>query len=231
MYGLDKGHGLATFTRDPRAATQDYLATRSPLGMVIDVGEAVLTFAPANFGGSRAAAGVRQAVARQAARPHRLAGPVPNSRVPAIHADSGPASSLDNLYRHHFDDVSEVNRSRFGDPRFSENCTRCVVATDATLDGFPVSAMPTRGGMPISDVSDALGGTWRRVGSYEEIVTTVRNGGVDARAVVYGRRPDGTAHVFNVVNHADLGVVFLDGQTGTFARLEDFATMLILPYR
>lgn len=51
---LDKGHGLADFSRDPGRATRSYFATTSPLGMALDLAEFGLTFAPGNFGGSLA---------------------------------------------------------------------------------------------------------------------------------------------------------------------------------
>ena len=61
-YGLDKAHGLATFTRNPAQATTDYLATTTPMDFLMDTGEFALTFAPGNFAGAAIARGGRTAV-------------------------------------------------------------------------------------------------------------------------------------------------------------------------
>ena len=59
--------------------------------------------------------------------------------------------------------------------------------------------------------------------SYDDIVRFIGSSGEDARGVVYISRPDGSAHVFNVLNTKH-GVVFLDGQTGDLGRLENGVT-------
>ncbi len=51
---FDKRHGLSTFLRNPGAATRDYFATTTPLGMVLDLAETLFTFAPGNFAGASA---------------------------------------------------------------------------------------------------------------------------------------------------------------------------------
>ncbi|MCC2319564.1 hypothetical protein [Cellulomonas xiejunii] len=61
-WGLDKSHGIATWLRDPRQATRDYLLTATPFQMVMDGVAIATTFAPGSFIRSRGAAAVRGAV-------------------------------------------------------------------------------------------------------------------------------------------------------------------------
>ncbi|MGH9151099.1 MAG: restriction endonuclease fold toxin-2 domain-containing protein [Acidimicrobiales bacterium] len=68
-YAAGEGHGVATFARDPAAATRAYLATATPQGLLLDAGEALLTFAPSNFAGAAVGRGVRNAVADYADDP------------------------------------------------------------------------------------------------------------------------------------------------------------------
>jgi hypothetical protein len=58
-YLLDHAHGAATFIRSPRAAVTNYLTTATPGGILLDMGEAALTFVPAGVGSAAGtAAGV-----------------------------------------------------------------------------------------------------------------------------------------------------------------------------
>lgn len=61
-YAFSHGQGAATFVRDPRAATRSYLSHTTPAGVVLDVGEGVLTFLPGNFAGAAAGGLVRHRV-------------------------------------------------------------------------------------------------------------------------------------------------------------------------
>ncbi|MEU2200580.1 restriction endonuclease fold toxin-2 domain-containing protein [Isoptericola sp. NPDC019482] len=58
-WGLDKGHGIATFVRDPNQATRDYIATATPGQVIADTAGVALTFAPGNFIGARVGQGGR----------------------------------------------------------------------------------------------------------------------------------------------------------------------------
>ncbi len=60
-YLLEHGRGGADFLRDPGRATRSYLATTTPMGMLVDGAEAVLTFAPGNFAGAQAGRAARVA--------------------------------------------------------------------------------------------------------------------------------------------------------------------------
>ncbi len=59
---LDKGHGAADLSRDPRAATRSYLSTATPASLLLDGAEAALTFAPGNFAGAAGGRWVRAGV-------------------------------------------------------------------------------------------------------------------------------------------------------------------------
>jgi hypothetical protein len=64
-YLLDHSHGLASFSRDPATATRRYLATTSPPGAIVDLGEFALTFAPGNLAGATGGRLSRLAVLRR----------------------------------------------------------------------------------------------------------------------------------------------------------------------
>jgi RsiW-degrading membrane proteinase PrsW (M82 family) len=63
-YLLDYSHGLAAFSRDPATATRRYLATTTPQGAIVDLGEFAVTFAPGNLAGAAGGRFTRQAVLR-----------------------------------------------------------------------------------------------------------------------------------------------------------------------
>ncbi len=58
---------LASFSRDPAAATRHYLTATTPQGAVVDLGEFVLTFAPGNLAGAAGGRCGRQVVLRNVA--------------------------------------------------------------------------------------------------------------------------------------------------------------------
>ena len=91
-----------------------------------------------------------------------------------------------------------------------------------------MSCVPSSGsGLPhpkpgalLTEVEHSLGGVFKQVSSYDQIVKEMRDAGEGARGVVDIIRPTGTAHVFNVI-HDGNGVVFLDSQVAQFAQLEE----------
>jgi hypothetical protein len=167
------------------------------------------------------------------ARIEDLASPVPGGSELALHAGSADPAVLKAVFRHEYGALLDVNSSRLAQavPGHSMNCTRCVIATDVTLDGAPSSAMPvtTRGDSikVVTDFFDAKLSDFRPVTSYDEIVQQLATLGEGSRAIVYGGRPSGVGHVFNVI-HDKNGVVFLDGQSGQFASLEAFSDLRLL---
>lgn len=56
---LEKGHGIATFVRDPNQATRDYIATATPGQVIADTAGVALTFAPGNLAGAGLGKGIR----------------------------------------------------------------------------------------------------------------------------------------------------------------------------
>jgi hypothetical protein len=125
---------------------------------------------------------------------------------------------------------------------FNNNCQSCVVATERSLAGDAVSAVPRRpligaNGQEIRDprfewphgVDAALGGRTRLrpASGYDDIATELESAGHGARGIVHGMRVDAKGqpkpgHVFNAVNRN--GVVhFIDGQTGKYAYMENYA--------
>ncbi len=120
---------------------------------------------------------------------------------------------------------------------FRQNCQSCVVAVDNQLGGSATSAVRRLVGSKHDifarpqwreQIADAVGtgNTFQRAGSYDDVVTQLHNAGDGARGIVHGMRVDArgrsvAGHVFNVVNRNGR-IYFLDGQTGKFARLEDF---------
>jgi hypothetical protein len=177
-----------------------------------------------------------------AARPNRLAALLNDGTKTerAIFDGSADAKSLRNLWDHNYAALDDVNKARFvqdlrtgpgGINTFRHNCTRCVVTADKALDGEVVQALPHPApGAPLADVEKALGGTFKQVPSYNNIVKQLREAGPGARGVVFIRRADGSGHVFNVI-HDSRGVVFLDTQSGFFANLENVPVKMLNLYR
>jgi hypothetical protein len=162
-----------------------------------------------------------------------FASAVPNGVLKAIHSGSADPATLAALFKEHYGDLLEVNQANYltGANQYLKNCTRCVIAVEHTLDGVGHAAQGSIAA-PISYVAKHLGETgtmkdWSMQRGYESIVSTLTDLGEGARGVVYGGRADGTAHVFNVV-HDSNGIVFLDGQSGSFAELEPFEIIGLL---
>lgn len=61
-YGLGHARGLSDLYRDPQAATREYLRHATPQGVLVDLAEFGLTFAPGNFAGAVAGRSARTAL-------------------------------------------------------------------------------------------------------------------------------------------------------------------------
>ncbi|MBE1579701.1 toxin glutamine deamidase domain-containing protein [Amycolatopsis roodepoortensis] len=150
---------------------------------------------------------------------------------PAIHHASVEAGIARQLLRRQYPGVQRVNARNYwtGSRYHKQNCTRCVVAVERALTyrGLPVIAGKTSGPVPMKKVAERLGGQWKPTTGYDDVIRQMRSAGEGARGVVYISRPNGTAHVFNVVNDRN-GIVFLDGQTGRLATLEPNVTNVSL---
>lgn len=161
---------------------------------------------------------------------------VPGDPYTPISAENGSQALFDRL----FPGMGNVNAPRLHlGWRWQRNCQSCVVATDSTLDGHPASAVPVplEGGFrwPDSVTKLAGGKPFVKVTGYNEITGQLLRAGDGARGVVWGRRivltgegpKEIQGHVFNVVNRGGR-VYYVDGQTGTFARLEHFSELQFL---
>jgi len=153
----------------------------------------------------------------------------------------GNASAAD--FAHEFPELSHgVNPMFRNDPAFGINCQSCVTATDRSIAGDAVSAVPRRieydaNGNMIRDprfewphgVNSALGGNnpLRAASGYDDIASELEQAGDGARGIVHGMRVDANGnpvagHVFNAVNRNGT-VHFIDGQTGGYAYLENYS--------
>jgi uncharacterized RDD family membrane protein YckC len=111
--------------------------------------------------------------------------------------------------------------------RGNANCVNCVIATDATLAGRPASALG--GGPFMPSVLEAhYGAKFGRPTTIDNIGALMADAGSGSRGIVYGARgPGEVAHTFNVVNQRGT-VRFLDGQTGTAARVDGYEYFMLL---
>ncbi|MET0854950.1 MAG: glycohydrolase toxin TNT-related protein [Microterricola sp.] len=159
-----------------------------------------------------------------------LATPVPDGSLPALHADSNTRAVMTSIFKHEYGELNGVNAPNYyrGVTGFDANCTRCVVAVDATLGGNFERATATTGPVSVADLAHEVNGSWAQKGSYDTLVSELSAAGEGARGIVFvDRGPGIVGHVFNAV-HDKNGVVFLDGQTSSFARLEPFSQLFFL---
>ena len=95
-----------------------------------------------------------------------------------------------------------------------QNCTACVIATDATLGGSPASAVP---GGPFNVIQSITAYKPGAVGIPANGPAGIRimmgNSGPGSRGIIWGTRGTDPGHVFNVVNQGGT-IRFLDGQIG-----------------
>jgi len=166
------------------------------------------------------------------ARISDLASKVPGGVLKAIHAGSADKAILRTVFNHDYGELFKVNANNLNtEIGYANNCTRCVIAADHTLAG------ETRVAGPVFDSSDSIATVAEHFGlkftdfvphsSYNDIVGTMQSLGEGSRGIVYGSRGLDPGHVFNVVNDKN-GIVFLDGQNGWFAELEDFKRLSLL---
>jgi RHS repeat-associated protein len=105
-------------------------------------------------------------------------------------------------------------KNPFGHPNSGGNCIPCAIATDATLAGYPASALPMgTTGTPTVHLDMAYG-TRMAVGGIAHIAQLLGEAGPGARAIIgVFRNGYGYGHVLNAVNVVGK-VVFVDGQAG-----------------
>lgn len=93
----------------------------------------------------------------------------------------------------------------------TNNCAGCAIAGNATLNGFPASAI-NHGVTSTLTVAQELKGTWQIGMNMESISAKMKGMGDGATGIVFGERPFGeVGHFFNVVNKGGT-IQFLDFQ-------------------
>ena len=104
----------------------------------------------------------------------------------------------------------------------THNCVNCAVATDATLKGYPASALPINhtNGVSVRVLENIYGQRFGNpVSDISIIEQQMQAAGKGATGIVFGYIPSHRlGHVFNVINQNGK-VRFLDGQTGKAANL------------
>lgn len=184
------------------------------------------------IGGARAGVRLAEAAAVKPSAWSHLAQPAKGvTERGSIHADSVSPKQAQKFIDDQYPWLKDMNNT--GAPGYQYNCTNNVPTLDKRLDGVEVSAAPKTGpgDIPYKELGvtpDAK----KVVQSYDDIIKDLEQRGPDSRSVVAISRHGGIGHVFNAVNTPH-GVVFLDGQTGTLARLETFNVSEIahVPYR
>lgn len=156
-----------------------------------------------------------------------------STNVTALHFDSIPADVQRSIIRHEYPGMLGVNATRFdaSTAGFDVNCTRCVVALDRLFDGAETSAMPVHtNGAAVTDITKALGlqNGFQIVPDYASIVQQMDSLPEGSRGIVLVERHTGIGHVFNVIHDPQHGIVFLDAQSGTFAKLENAARLRLV---
>lgn len=83
--------------------------------------------------------------------------------------------------------------------------------------------------MPISVVSDTLGGTWKSVSGINAIEGELSQVGDSARGVVYGgpAASNDVGHVWNIINRGG-SIQYVDGQTGTLSNFSRYSYCQLL---
>ena len=241
--GTDIGEALGTNIDDAAQNVLDGLATSQAAE---DANTQLFRDIKPNAGDVHAAGGAGGDTAGSgvSGEPNRIAQLLDGTEPGKGSADKLVPVSAENgsprLFKRLFPELTDVNAPRFGQgPEWQRNCQSCVNAVDHTLDGNPVSAVPRPPqGFPWPDsVTKTIGGgkPFVRVGSYDDITDQMTKAGDGARGVVWGQRfrqlgsrsIEVEGHVFNVVNRGGR-VFYVDGQTGTFARLENFGILNLL---
>jgi hypothetical protein len=121
---------------------------------------------------------------------------------------------------------------------FTQNCVHCAIATERRFAGNASAvASQTSGPLPISQITDLFGGSFKPVSGMMEISAILSRSGNGARGIVYGAdHTRGFGHVWNV--RFDKGTTrFLDSQPGNMAGLgvanfddfTDFQFLLTFP--
>ncbi|MFB0626508.1 putative T7SS-secreted protein [Streptomyces sp. AB3(2024)] len=184
------------------------------------------------MGGARTGVRVAETAAAKPSAWSHLAQPAKGvTERNAIHADSVSVKQAQEFLDAEYPWIKDMNNTH--QPGYQYNCTHNVVTLDKRLDGVEVSAAPR---MDPADIPyKELGvepSAKKVVSSYDDIIKDLEERGPGSRSVVAISRNGSAGHVFNAVNTPH-GVVFLDGQSGTLAKLEtvNIKEIAHVPYR
>ncbi len=99
------------------------------------------------------------------------------------------------------------------------NCAKCCVATDSTINGFPIAAPAAPRVQGVTGLERLFGRTFGPRGSIESVSQQLLNGGPGTRAIIAAESgPGWEGHLFNGVNEGGT-IKFWDGQTGGAAQI------------
>ncbi|MET8753287.1 putative T7SS-secreted protein [Streptomyces sp. NPDC004667] len=171
------------------------------------------------MGGARTGVRVAETAAAKPSAWSHLAQPAKGvTERNAIHADSVAIEDAQRFIDEEYPWLNDMNNTH--QPGYEYNCTHNVVTLDRRLDGIEVSAAPKTqaGDIPYKELGVEPSAK-KVVDSYDDIIKDLEMRGEGSRSVVAISRHGVPGHVFNAVNTPH-GVVFLDGQTGTLAKLE-----------
>ncbi|APA97232.1 hypothetical protein NS506_03179 [Nocardia seriolae] len=139
------------------------------------------------------------------------------------------------LFDKFFPELANINPMyKTGEWGFRNNCQSCVVSVEERLAGNEVTAV-RRSDQSAYDFTwpdDVLnsvgnGNSFHQVSGYKEIEQQLLDAGPGSRGIVHGAWLDenglyDSGHVFDVINR-DGKIFYVDGQTGTWANLQDYS--------
>ncbi|WP_157441301.1 actin cross-linking domain-containing toxin, partial [Actinoplanes awajinensis] len=123
----------------------------------------------------------------------------------------------------------DVNPLRDQGGELTTNCYVAAIATDMSLATGGIDRFQAGGAVasPSQYLANYAGRPLDTVRDLDQIRDILTTAGPGARGIITVQRRDGSGHAFNVV-HDHNGVVFLDGQSGHFADLDDSYTRISL---
>ncbi|MEU1628727.1 putative T7SS-secreted protein [Streptomyces sp. NPDC020096] len=164
----------------------------------------------------------------------QLAQPADGVSESAVHATSVDPETAQRFLDDRYPWMRDLNRPRFeaGVPGYNQNCAYTTAAVAKRIDGIHDFYPGPRMGPGHLD-PEWLGNPnaqWSDVGTWDDVINGMKARGEGSQAGVWVGRPDGSGHFFNAIN-TDIGVVFLDGQSGRLGYLEKGVKIAYMPYR
>lgn len=139
------------------------------------------------------------------------------------------------LFSKFFPELADINPMyKTGEWGFRNNCQSCVVSVEERLAGNEVTAVrrTDQAAYDLTWPDDLLnsvgnGNVFHQASGYQDIEQQLLAAGPGSRGIVHGAWLDEnglyeSGHVFNVINR-DGKIFYVDGQTGTWANLENYS--------